>query len=292
MNWSPCPVGANCLDNFSCAGATEPTDFNCFARRVTDAEANVIFDFMSTLEITGIPQVGIKSDQFSEIICKVDPDAVLQTAPDADDVLPNTIEKLATVGVDGEYIDGSGRTIFAANDSGNFTTDIKQIFSPDTVSCCQPAGTILPANSDPDLCCTGFINPRNNACALPDFTNLSVFYNRYVSSGAKELNDNLFDSDTGFLNSANTVEQLACQQNICASNTIARGVALSNLKVEGKEDSQIKFRRFIDGSTNANNFNGLADLWDEGLRWNNNVYCVPEDLDPDSEDLSVIQCVQ
>src|SRR5690606_35086413 len=81
-------------------------------------------------------------------------------------------------------------------------SQIKAVFSQDEVSCCKPAGTLVAANADPNLCCTGFIRNINQdfgKCALPDYTNVSVHMNRYVSSIAKDLDLSLIDPQTGYI---------------------------------------------------------------------------------------------
>ena len=67
-------------------------------------------------------------------------------------------------------------------------------------------------------------------------------FNRYISSALKSLPDGYFDEYTGFVKSPDVVIQLACQFQACASNKVAKGIALSNLKVPGHEDSEKNVR--------------------------------------------------
>ncbi len=169
------------------------------------------------------------------------------------------------------------------------------MFSQDEVSCCKPAGTLVPANADANLCCTGSIrniNAQFGKCALPDYTNVSVHMNRYVSSIAKDLDPSLIDSTTGFIEDPAVVEQLACQLDVCASGVLARGVSYVALPVPGKQDSHPDFttRRFVEGNQAADNGNGILDLWNAGMRWNNHVYCAPAQIPADSPDLIVTPC--
>lgn len=288
MNWSECS-GTTCSENngfdkFTCEHVAEPDDLECLIRETSNSEATVIFDWLNTLELTGIPQIAVKSESHTDILCKVDPanQANPGTAPP-----PN----LLNVGSDREYVDGGGLSRYSAADETNFTTGTKKIFSEDTFTCCLPTGTAMQPGDDPKLCCTGFINGTTNRCALPDYTNITVYFNRFVSSAAKDLNDSQIDSKTGYITNPLIVENLACQQQVCASGTLARGVALSNLKAPGKEGDPKTFRRFIDESSQATNGNGLADLYDAGLRWNDDVYCVPSDLTQSaSSDVKITTC--
>ena len=130
---------------------------------------------------------------------------------------------------------------------------------------------------DPGLCCTGFIDPRDDRCKLPDYANVSVYTNRYVSSHAKDIAITHVDIVSGYLNSA-LVEEIACSQGLCASGTIAYGIALSNLRVPGHERNSYTVRRYVDGYERDHNGEELARLFRAGLRWNNHIYCVPEAL--------------
>lgn len=275
LNWVQCTSGINCGTSFTCDHVDEPDDPACFARSTSNSEAKMIFDWINSIELRGIPQIRIKSSDFSELRCKVNPDDQ-STAPALGALLPPSM----LVEADSrEYENLSGQEFYSAVDDTNFAAGMKKVFSEDELTCCRPLGTKMAQGSDPNLCCSGFINPENNLCQMPDYTNLSIYFNKYVSSGAKGLASSLFNNETGFIKSPSTVEQLACQVKACASGKLARGVSLSNLKVPGHTGSEKLVKRFIDGSDLANNFSGLSDLYDAGLRWNENVYCVPAELE-------------
>ncbi|MBT3586243.1 MAG: hypothetical protein HN509_15150 [Halobacteriovoraceae bacterium] len=290
VNWLQCTAGANCgsAPGFNCDHTEEPDDPGCLARSIPSNEASRIFDWLNTTELAGIPQVAVKSAEFTELLCQTDPG--FQNLPPGGDIIPNIVSA-TTNPVNTEYLDdATGNRMYSADDMSNFAPGLKKIFSPDQYTCCQPAGTVMPADADAVECCTGFINGNNNKCALKDFSNVSVFFNRLVSSHAKNLALGLIDTQTGFIKSQSVVEQLACTLDVCASGVIARGVSLSNLKVPAHEGSDKNTRRFIDGNNQATNGNGLADLYDAGLRWNDDVYCVPSSIAQDSDELTVIQC--
>tara|TARA_R110002072_G_scaffold276051_1_gene437549 strand:- start:299073 stop:304058 length:4986 start_codon:yes stop_codon:yes gene_type:complete len=285
MNWDICATGdSNCgpgaaTGDFNCSHTDSPNDGKCRAHFYSDDEAEPIFDWLETLELTGIPQIGVKSSDFSEVLCRVAP--TNQTATGSD-VMPDIIK----AGAIAEYIDGAN-TLFSTNYQDNFDDDnTKKVFSPDKVSCCLPLDSQPAAGSDPSVCCSGFINSQNGKCQLPDYSNLSVFFNRYVSSAAKEEPVASFDPKTGYLNSTSDVIRLACQQNACASGRVRTGVSLSNLKVKGHETSNVFVKRFIDGDDQSNSQNGLNELYDAGLRWNTHIYCVPIDSQLDG----IVEC--
>lgn len=289
LNWSQCS-GSTCSENngfdkFSCEHVTEPADLGCLIRETSNSDATIIFNWLNTLELTGIPQIAVKSedDSTGKILCKVNPNdqSVAGVNPPPNIIIPGETK---------EFIEG-GDELFSAADKTNFASGMKKIFSDDTFSCCMPTGTVMNDGDDPKLCCTGFINGNNNTCALPDYTNVTVYFNRFVSSAAKDLNDSQIDARTGYITNPLIVENLACQQQVCASGILARGVALSNLKAPGQESDSKTFRRFIDDSSQATNGNGLADLYDAGLRWNDDVYCAPGDLTQDAtSDVKITNC--
>lgn len=285
LNWELCPLAdaaTMCPTEFSCEHVEDANDGNCLAKSYTTTGAQPYFDWLGTLELTGVPSVKVKTRDFSDVRCVVDPSS--QTAAGVD-TMPNLIKTPASSTA--EYENGSGLRYYSATDSNNFeTSNIKKIFSEDEITCCLPAGTTVDPGTPASRCCTGFINGVNNKCQLPDYTNVSLFMNRNISSTAKDENDSLFNSETGYLNSSADVIRIACQKDICASGRIRAGTSLTSLKINGKVSSDTRVNRFIDGDNEANQVNGMNKLYDAGLRWNTHIYCVPED----SELSGVIDC--
>ncbi|MCP4913023.1 MAG: hypothetical protein GY909_07880 [Oligoflexia bacterium] len=288
MNWDVCTTGdGNCGPGyFNCDHTDSPNDGKCRAHFYSDDEAEPIFDWVETLELTGVPQIAVKSADFSEVLCRVNP--TNQEAA-GNDVMPDILKGIVT-DIDyadkAEYAD-AGRVLFSANYQENFDDDnMKKVFSPDKISCCLPLNSDVPDGADASICCSGFVNGQNNKCQLPDYSNLSVYFNRYISSAAKDEPVSSFDATTGYLNSTSDVIRLACQQNACASGRVRTGISLSNLKVKGHETSDVFVKRFVDGDDQSNNQNGFSDLYDAGLRWNTHIYCVPVDSTLDG----IVEC--
>jgi hypothetical protein len=183
-------------------------------------------------------------------------------------------------------------TLLSAIDPTNFKS-MKQVFKADEVVSCLPAGTDMKLGDDPAKCCTGMINSTTLKCQLPDYVDVSVYTNRYVSSEAKKLNTSLFDQN-GYIKDAAYAAQLACEKSMCASGTLAYGVLISRLPTPGQSEADAKYYRFLEGN-NVDNTNGLLDLYNKGLKLNNHVYCVPKSLAQSaagsgSEDLTIISC--
>ena len=298
LNWKVCPesvpgIGdpALCGDNyegFSCNHVTDPDDVNCLYRSTSKAESTEVFNWLGTLEMTGVPQVAVKGDDFSELHCLVDYN--LQFVLN-NQLIKDTINPAAIA----EYKDINSDKLYSATDSTNFSDKIKTIFSKDEVSCCLGVGEKVEDGDSDNICCSGFINNESGRCALPDYSNVSLYFNRNISSEGKGLQDNSYDSETGHIKDPNLVIQLACAKKACASGILHHGVALSYLKIPGQEASTKTKKRYVDSNAAASNFENIADYYDAGLKWNNHIYCFPND---DSIDLSsstnfnLIRCAQ
>ncbi len=278
LNWSP-----GVQTNFTCASTDEPDDPDCNMRSISSSEANIYLEWFSKFELTGVGQIAIQDRTTASLSCSVNPSN--SSASGSGTIIPGFVPSgAATTEYDGDK--------FAANQADKLINK-KQVFSQDEFTCCQPLGTEMPDGSDPSYCCSGNINPDTNKCALKNYTNLSVYFNRYISSEGKDLADNLIDEETGYIKNASTVQQLACQKEACASGFVGYGIAHTDLKVPGHESSDKQVKRFIDGNDLSNDFNGKAKIFNEGLRWNNQVYCIPEELAQSSGDvLQIFSCGQ
>ena len=279
LNWAP---GAQ--SGYTCASEDEPDDPTCNMRSISSSEANIYLEWFAKFELLGIGQIAIEDDSHPSLKCSVSP--LNSSVSGAATTVPGFITNGAITEYDGDKLT-------AGEVEDNFSSDKKAVFSQDEFTCCQPVGTVMEAGADPSYCCSGNINPDNNQCALKNYTNLSVYFNRYISSEANALSDNLIDEDTGYIKSPSTVQQLACQKEACASGFVGYGIAHTDLKVPGHEGSDKQVKRFIDGDDISNDFNGKAKIFNEGLRWNNQLYCVPEELAQSSGDvLQIFDCGQ
>tara|TARA_R110000868_G_scaffold38661_1_gene135032 strand:- start:40154 stop:45211 length:5058 start_codon:yes stop_codon:yes gene_type:complete len=303
-NWFYSAAAPNAAVNHQCdATIQEPDDIECTVKDVTQTQADDVLAAISNLELAGIPQayfIDNSNITNANLRCSDRPASVIGfassfTGTGIDLTIPSAGGHEATDGAE-NYYSLAAALFDAPGAKVNFNdSQIKPVFSQDEVSCCKPAGTLVPANADANLCCTGSIrniNAQFGKCALPDYTNVSVHMNRYVSSVAKDLDPSLIDGATGFIEDPAVVEQLACQLDVCASGVLARGVSYVALPVPGKQDTHPDFttRRFVEGNQAADNGNGILDLWNAGMRWNNHVYCAPAQIPADSPDLIVTPC--
>ena len=197
---------------------------------------------------------------------------------------------LSSTPTNSDFIDGSGFRYYSAT---NYTqmnmpsNGLKKVFSENEFNCCIPSGQEVPDTTTPGQCCTGFAANINGPkrCCLPDFTNVTVYLNRYVSSEGRGLPDTAYDQQTGYIKDSGQVQLIAAQKNLCCSGRTMTGVAISQLPIplEGNlynpPDSSNMTRRFnyrTDEVDNNTESGSVGSVFDTGIRWNNHVYCVPE----------------
>ncbi len=257
----------------------------CEVRNISGSDENRYLNWLAKLELLGIPQIMIETASHSNgVQCLVDGDGSDdQDAAAASTPVPNTIKSAATA----EYSDAGGNYL-SASDSENFNltseSGLKMMFDEKKVTCCQPStplNTPIAANISSQQCCTG--KKYGNRCCLEDFTDVTLYLNRYVSSEANTLSETLFEPSTGYLKNPGDALTVANLKNICCSCRVAYGVAISELFVPGAEvNSNARTRRFLysDGNTDNNNITGnIADKFNAKLKWNNHLYCVPADFE-------------
>ena len=290
LNWAVCDPFTEICNGRTCFS---PSDPNCKQRAITNGEEKRINNFMGTLELIGVPQMLIKTNdagfdpdllgtESDHVTCVIDPDDLDALAPPtipatgAKKPIPETIEPLPSDRSTAEFLNSSqpDQRYFAGHDLDNFI-NLKPVFSPDEISCCLPNGELAGEDVPGETCCSG--RKVNGICCLADYTDLTVYYSRYVSGELSELNDALFDDKTGIIKDVNQLEQILIQENPCCSGQApARGVAVSNLKVKGFPTNEENIRRFISSDGPEDSINGLNQSFDAGQRWNTHLYCVPE----------------
>ncbi len=161
----------------------------------------------------------------------------------------------------------------ASNASALDLDSKKFVFSDKEFACCLPTGVEVDDTTPENACCTGKKVTSNgrSRCCLDDYTNVSVFTNRYVSSEGAGLDDAEYDDKTGYIKSTAQVLQMASQ--MCCSGSAMTGTAISTLPipVTGATQPGLTRRRYVQDDDD-----GLpAQFFDSGVRWNHHVYCVP-----------------
>lgn len=302
LNWDHCefqdstPGDGVCEDSNDHFTCTDP--LNCDIRDIGIPEINNYLDWFGRLELTGVPQILLKTNcdadsncqgqtlgfqDFERVTCRVDDN---QRDISLSNIIPPLVSVPSTSGpthIAGTLLSDADGQIspdaqennsrrFIRADNTNAFDGLKQIFSKTEFSCCLPAGQALPAGTTNSECCTGQVN--GGRCCLNDFADVSVYLNRYISSEASDQADGLFNAETGYLDPS-VVESVAVQKALCCSGRTARGTAVAELKIPGSESEPDRTRRWVYNTNDSDNFNGHADAFQSGAKWNDHVYCVP-----------------
>ncbi len=299
-NWLPGVVLGGIA--YSCEGLEEDDpDCKIIQTLPSSAKAKGIFDYLGRLELMGIPQIMMETTAFysgaidNHMSCRSSPLGQNLAYPGH---ITNPITNYSpprklfiSPSPTAEYINPTGQEFYSAIDPTNFVgTTMKTIFKADEVRVCFPGGTQMKLGDEANLCCTGYINPQNNKCQLPDYNDVSVYTNRFVSSEAKKLNSSLFDTN-GYVKDPYYVVLLACEKQICASGVMGMGTLVTNLKTPGRADSQEKLFRFIEGAAIVDDESKLLEIFNKGLKLNNHAYCLPRQFNGQSNpDFTIISC--
>jgi hypothetical protein len=281
---------------FEC-GSLNYDDSSCEIKHLTPAEEELYLTWAGSLELIGIPQVAIKTnDQVYQLVDDNQKDDV--TAPSTisysaerhplKDSNQNKIMK--DVAIEGEdFLDTSNKKYYSAASYTKMnmpTNALKKIFSEDEFNCCIPSGQQVPDGTTNSQCCTGQAFTKDNIrrCCLADFTDVTLYLNRYVSSEGRGLADTAYDPQTGYIKDVGQVQLIAAQKNLCCSGVAMTGVAISNLNIPltggtyMPPDTETTTKRFnyrTDEVDNNGPTGSVGTIFDFGVRWNNHVYCVP-----------------
>lgn len=274
-------LGANPDDtdteDFACTPENYTT-LECEIKNLSPAEEDAYLAWLSKLELIGIPQAVIPNEN--------SPDGVTidvttnQAAAAANTPLRETILAGEAPDVDG---DGNEYISLTSYDKLDMT-NLKQVFSEDEFSCCLPAGDTVPSDTTDNMCCTGTAVTQDNSrrCCLPDFSDVTVYLNRYISSEGRGLSSAAYDPKTGYIRDPAQVLQLAQAKNLCCSGNIQPGSAIANLNIPMEGDqviNQATSRRFTyrDDAVDSNAQTGsIGSIYNAGLRWNTHYYCAPQ----------------
>ncbi len=300
LNWLPTNSSdANNPIPYECTnlGFSDPS---CEIRNFTNTETETYLKFFGALELVGIPQVAIQSENFvtkinnNEDYCNAS-GVCSGTAGGPGGGLPidGTVMLLGGVGslgttVTEDFTDSSSRRLFSAANYNALQPQLRKVFSENEFNCCIPSGQQVPDTTTPGQCCTGYLanSGSNNTlrCCMQDFTDLTVYLSRYVSSEGRGLPDAAYDPDTGYIKDVEAVKALAAQKNLCCSGEFATGVAIRKLPIPITGNLYLNqpeafTRRFVylDSAVDNNpTTKAMGQIFDAGVRWNNHLYCVPK----------------
>ncbi|MFP5459408.1 MAG: hypothetical protein ACLGG7_11795, partial [Bacteriovoracia bacterium] len=239
-------------------------------------------DVLGRMELAGIPQI-----TYEKLVCNNN-----QTK-----IVPG----LFNVTDSDNNIASCNTPSFAFFDSSKWRTNHfglqnAPVFSSKDFKCCTPAGkTTASAN----LCCSGYaVEPEDGSlppgtlkCVLPSGTDLSIYFNRFVSNEGQgdhltsaSLSPNDFNTQTGepLLTPAVNAKVTALGAELCESQATRRGGAFGNYNPEpfspasqgetiyGIVDSAADIGlNSSGGGTDQTGYN----VFMQGFRWNHHIYC-------------------
>jgi hypothetical protein len=291
------PFPADPDSTFEC-GTDQYMNSSCEIKNLTPTEEENYLTWAASLELIGIPQVAIKTDDQVYRLVDENQAASASSGPGNPLVVEknNTLEQvqLASTISNSDFIDDNSKRYYSA---ANYTqmnlpaNGMKKVFSENEFNCCIPSGQEVPDTTTPSQCCTGFTADLSGQkrCCLPDFTDVTLYLNRYVSSEGRGLSDSAYDPATGYIKDAGQVQLIASQKNLCCSGTVMTGVAISQLSIPltgatyRAADAGASTRRFnyrTDEVDNNSESGSIGSIFDAGVRWNNHVYCVPAGFGP------------
>jgi hypothetical protein len=287
VSWNPQDTSIVTDQPFEC----DPDNYansSCEVKSFTAAEEKKYLEWAASLELIGIPQVAIDTnDQVFKLVNDSQTDVSGSHLP-----LNNSIKDVGTVPGGADFTDTTATPNVSYYSGASYskfnmgTGQLKKVFSENEFNCCIPSNQQVPDYTNASQCCTGYIGNINNIkrCCLPDYTDLTVYLNRYVSSEGRGLPDSAYDPKTGYIKDPGDVKRVAQTKNLCCSGTVMTGVAVSQLNIPligglyKPADQLSTSRRFnyrTDSVDNNPETGSIGSIFDAGIRWNNHVYCVP-----------------
>lgn len=284
ISWAPQNTTLGITDEAFGCDPDNFTNSSCEVKSLTSAEETKYLTWAGSLELLGIPQVAVMAnDQVKKLVDDNQTTAGLAV----DEPLDNSI---MDVGVVGEDFDEGGKKFYSAASYTKFDmTTLKKVFSENEFNCCVPTGQQVPDTTTASQCCTGFVaSSGTRRCCLPDFTDVTVYLNRYVSSEGRGLPESAYDPKTGYIKDPGQVLSLVSSKNLCCSGKAIIGVAVSQLSIPLRNNqfplpatftsTSRRFNYRTDDVDNNDETGSVGSFFDAGIRWNNHVYCVPESM--------------
>jgi hypothetical protein len=297
-NWQPDQIFMGTLldepENMACSADNFGTAA-CEIRNLTDTQALEYLRWIDRFELVGVPQVMIPypkasaPNNYGKVV-----DDLTQAAAVGDVPLKNTLKIGVTPDNNISLATGGSESYISAANYEKIEVGsgkLKKIFSESEFNCCIPAGGKIPQGASPNMCCTGTLTdnsevaPGEPVCCLDDYSDVSLYLNRYVSSEGRGLSDSAYDPETGYIKDPAQVLSIATAKKLCCSGNIVPGVAVSNLLIPlqgGRVNPLGKSRRFvsypsIDNDASTGN---IESIYRAGIRWNNHYYCAPASYSP------------
>lgn len=300
LSWIADPAASS--SPFTCTSVNADSGL-CKIRHITEGSAYETkwLEYLGKFELTGIPQIFIESHTNVNISTGVEIASgyqaevnALQGEPvglfpiggddifNSEGILTSNANTLDRFDIENST---TGQRYISAASIGNSDSKLnsllnKKVFSEKSFACCMPTGVTVDADTTNSQCCTGQVTGAGTQrrCCLNDYTDLSVYTNRYVSSeGAKFNNLEITDVDSDGYIRKEIVKQMG--ESMCCSGKAEYGVAISELMIplsDATPNQNLTSRRFIYDDTLDSSGDNNYTRFQVGQRWNNHVYCVPQ----------------
>jgi hypothetical protein len=285
LNWAPDNDGDGTNPTSYQCNVDSYLNASCEMRDFSPADTELYLRYFGGLELTGIPQVALLTEDHVSRL--TDGTSGSGYAPGVKIPPAESTNHTTTK----DFYDATNlKGLLSAGNSNAVVSPMKKVFSENEFNCCMPSGQEVPDYTTPEQCCTGYLaNSGANTtlrCCLQDFTDMTVYLSRYVSSEGRGLPDSAYDPNTGYIKDPGVVEMLAQQKGLCCSGKFARGVAIRKLPIPidgttwvNQPDAWTKRFVYLSNAVDNNTeFGPIGGLFDAGLRWNNHVYCIPKTL--------------
>lgn len=295
LSWIADPSASS--SPFTCTSVNADSGL-CKIRHITEGSTYETkwLEYLGKFELTGIPQIFIESHLKSDgsasgyevavNTLQAEPGVIMPLA--GDDVVGSTNGILTSIASTEDTFDvqdlGTGTRYISAASIGDTDSKLnslnKKVFSEKSFACCMPTGVTVDSDTTNSQCCTGQVTGAGTQrrCCLNDYTDLSVYTNRYVSSeGAKFNNLEITDVDSEGYVRKEIVKQMG--ESMCCSGKAEYGVAISELMIplsDATANQNLTTRRFIYDETLDSSGDNNFTRFQNGQRWNNHVYCVPQ----------------
>jgi len=293
LNWISNVWGAGNSTPYECDvdGYMNPT---CEMRNFSAADTDLYLKFFGALELAGIPQVALMTNDHvskqNDDTSLINPGAFVPVSTPPEGTVYTADGSFYTSTKDFE--DPNAKRLYSASNISALQSPLKKVFSENEFNCCIPSGQQVPDYTTPEQCCTGYLANAGLTttlrCCMQDFTDLTVYLSRYVSSEGRGLPDNAYDPNTGYIKDPGIVETMATQKGLCCSGKMARGVAIRKLPIPigagggtwvNQPDAWTKRFVYLSNAVDNNTeFGPVGGIFDAGLRWNDHVYCIPNSL--------------
>lgn len=261
--------------------ATAPKNTALYNKRTLPGSSMYYLKRLGRLELSGIPQI-----TFEEMYCNDNMDSLVPGVFKG--MSTKTDIQNPTKAFKQSYMDGNG-VLQQKHFTNMHALENPPVFSSHEFKCCSPLGTKV---SNETQCCSGFgvsTDQNSYTCSLPSGTNLSVYFNKFVSNEGRSLApadgrlmDEDFEAQTGEpkVNSTVSTKIRSLGTTYCESKKVRQGGAFGQFPVVTNSTSGPKLYNIVDSPYDIGQSSNAGATYEtgyrafmNGFRWNHHLYC-------------------